>query len=303
MSIEKRNIEYPDVLQTLSLNTDKYRLTECLFITPESFSWRSDEFEVADFWYSNLGTNIIPLQGVLEFNPEDEEMITNDSLQDFTYKLRDGRYRHRLMFDWSLDYHNLVSQFSGQKVRVVYASGNVLRAYINDADEVYGLLTNTFELEKIKFTTINSTGNSNLLIELNNALDLNYEVEVDWSPKLMDRLVVNIQLIYGESTITLRVKYNSENITGISASDITITDDIYGDITFSQFEPGEGVYVLGGFSDNLVSGCLSLQSSFYIGAKRYNYKFTAQITQNLDFIDGTNFELISGDNLDLIDKI
>lgn len=299
MTIRKQNITIPDTLRTFDQNTDKYKLTESLFITPEDFTFTAAQFIDDDFWYDNLGINIFPLHGITQFSNEDTKNTFVESQQDFTYLLNKGKYRQRVRYDWSLDYHQLINELSGQNLRIIYVSGKILRATETSAGLIRGVSLSAFELEKILFNTGDSIGNSELFLELLDSDEINvsgYEVEVDWQPKKMDRLVINIALTFSEDAITMLLKYLNQNITGISASDITITDDINGDITFSTFVPGNGVYLLSGFSDTIRNACINIQSTLYIGRKRFTFIIAVIVENNFIYEDDDNKIYENDDN-------
>ena len=299
MSIRKTHIAIPDTLRTFANNSDKYKLTESIFITPTDFTFTESEFIDNDFWYDNLGVNIFPLHGITAFAPSDVAAKFEESIQDFKYKIDNGKYKQKIKYDWSLDYHQLINELSGQDLRIIYVSGNVLRA-VKDGLEIKGFKTSQFELEKIMFTLGNSTGNSELSIELLDPDELNtlgHEVEVDWQPKKMDRLVLSIDLIFTEDTITLSIKHLNTNITGIVSSDITITDNINGNITFTTFVPGDGIYILEGFSDVITVATLTIKSTIYIGCKEVIYKVVAFVVDNMIFADSNNAIFADGNNV------
>ena len=305
MSITKRNITIPDTLRTFERNSDKYKLTESLFITPDDFTFTTAQFEDDDYWYSQLGINIFPLHGITSFASEDTKNTYQESIQDFSYKTNNGKYKQRVRYDWSLDYHQLINELSGQNLKVIYVSGRVLRATQPSTGVISGFTMSLFDLEKILFTTPDTVGNSELFLEWADSNELNetgYEVEVDWNPGKMDRLVLNIQLVVGDESLTMGVKYLSENITGISSGDITITDALNGNITFTTFVPGDGIYILSGFSDTLTHACLYIQSTLYIGYKKFTFIAVVTVDVGFDLMSGDGFDLMSGDGFDLITK-
>ena len=300
MSTYKVNTSIPDTLRTFERNSDKYKVTDTLFITPSDFVFTPEEFEDNDFWYDNLGVNLFPLHGVAAFNSEDEKNQITQSKQDFGYKTTNGKYKHRYNFDWSLDYHKLINEISGQKVNVIFVSRRVLRATEKTDGNIKGFTVDLFDLEKIMFDNGSNNGNSELYIELFDSDELNvngYECEVDWTPQKLDRLVLNISLSFGEDSITMLIKHLSNKITGIKSSDITITDDKNGDITFSTFIPGDGVYLLSGFSDTITTACLYIQSTLYIGAKRFTFVYRVVVINNMLLADGNNMVLANGENV------
>lgn len=298
MSIERRNITLPDTLRTFARNSDMYKLTESLFITTDNIIFTEDEFEDIDFWYSELGINIFPLHGINEFASKDIDSQFVTSRQDFDYKINNGKYIHEFKYDWSLDYHKLINEISGSTVKVIYRSGNVLRAK-NVSGDVTGFSISKFELEKLLFSNGDSIGNSKLMLEWLDSDELNvygYDVEVNWNPQKLNRLVLNINLTFAEDTITMYVRYLGQEITGIQASDITITDDINGNIEFGVFVPGSGVYQLSSFSKVITTACMNIQSTLYIGAKRFTFTVVVAITNNFIYENGDNKIYENGDN-------
>ena len=300
MTIYARNITYPDLLRTFDNNSDNFKFIDSLFITPGDYTFSEADFLDVDFWYDQLGVNIFPLHGVTDFNSTDKPTQYITSLQDFDYPANKGKYKQEFKFDWSLDYHKLVNEISGQNVNIIYASGQYLRATKLPTGEIKGFATSLFNLEKILFNVNNSQGNSPLTIELLDSDELNvsgYEVEVDWQPKRLDRKVINLNLTFSEDTIVMAIDYLQNPVTGITASDITITDHINGNITFSTFIPGGGVYQLRGFSNTITNACLYIQSRIYIGAKRFTFKVIVIIVNNMLFADGNNVVLADGNNM------
>lgn len=299
MSIQK-NTSLPDTLRTLVRNSDEYKDTTSLFFSDVDFSFTTDEIIDIDSWYENLGVNIFPLHGVTSFNDESRKTAFKESEQDFEFKTVPGKYKHKFGFDWSLDYRNLIAELSGQKLNVYYISGRVIRGVEKEDGTIRGFETSLINIEDILFPSGGNSGTSEVLIQLNDVNELNetgYEVEVDWEPGKLDRLALNIGLTFGETSITLLLKHLNNNITGVEASDITITDDINGDIGFTTFVPGDGVYQLSGFSDTITTACIYIQSTIYIGAKRFSYVYRVIVINNMLFADGNNVVLANGENV------
>jgi hypothetical protein len=306
MSI-KKTYSTVDTLRTFAINRDEFHQADTIFVTPEDFTMTESQFADVDYWYTQLGINIFPIHNPCDFQIQDNETGYKQSLQDFTLKTTTRKYRHKIKYNISLDYHKLLSELSTQKLNVIYASGNVLRAVQLTSGLIKGFETSAFELEEMLFSTFQSLGNSDLFIELADSDELNvygYETTVSWLPSDIDRLVLNISLVYSTDTITMSVKYLDENITGIQSSDITLTDDYLGTLTFSTFIPGDGIYQMISFKDsggNIVTptvGCLYIQSTIYIGQKRY--RFTASVITTSPWIllgAGDNFVTFGGDQL------
>lgn len=306
MSI-KKTYNAVDTLRTFAINRDDFHQADTIFLTPEDFTMTESQFADVDYWYTQLGINIFPIHNPSEFQIQDNEPGYKQSIQDFTFKTTPRKYRQKIKYNLSLDYHQLISEMSGQRLNIIYASDNVLRAVQLTNGLIKGFKTSAFELEEMLFSTFQSLGNSDLFIELANSDELNvygYETTVSWIPSEIDRLVLNISLVYSTDTITMSVKYLNENITGLQSSDITITDDNHGSLIFSTFIPGDGIYQMINFLDsgsNVVTpttGCLYIQSTIYIGRKKY--RFTASITTISPWIllgAGDNFVTFGGDQL------
>lgn len=302
MTILSANTTIPDTLRTLSANTDKYKITDSLFITPSDFVCTTDELEDRDFWYDNLGINLFPLHRITNYTNESTKNQITESLQRFGYKTAQGKYKFRYNFDWSLDYHNLIDDLSGQKVNVILISGNVIRTALKSDGNIKGLTVDLFDLEPILFDDGNGSGNSELFIELaeiNKSNETICEVEVDWIPGKINREVLNIDITFGDDSMTLLIKHLSNTVSGIKASDITITDDINGDISFNTYIPGNGVYKLIGFDKTITTACMYIQSTIYIGAKRFAYNYIVVITNNMVTEYGDNMVTEYGNNMTL----
>lgn len=298
MSIKKQISTYPDTLRTFAINSNNFKQVESLFVTPDTFSFTTEQFEDADFWYSNLGVNIFPIHSASDFTIMDSETVYKESLHNFTFKTDDGKYRHKVKFNFSLDYHQLLNELSGQKLRIIYASGMWLRATQSTPGVIQGFQVSAFELEKILFNLNTSIGNSDIFIELLDTDDLNirgYERQMTWSPADMDRLVLNIILLYAVDTVTMYANYLGEPITTIESSDITWNDDASDPLTFSLFLNSGGVYQMGGFSPELpTTGCLSVQSTLYIGQKRYQFTASVSISRILGHFEGGVYGMFEG---------
>lgn len=300
MSIKKQILTYPDTLRTFAINSDNFKQVESLFVTPDTFSFTAEQFDDPDFWYQNLGVNIFPIHSASDFTIMDSETAYKESLHNFTFKTDAGKYRHKVKFNFSLDYHQLLSELSGQKLRIIYASGLWLRATQSSTGIIQGFQTSAFELEKILFNLNSSTGNSDLFIELLDVDELNimgYEKQMAWSPSDMDRLVLNIILLYGVDTVTMYANYMGEPVTTIESSDITWNDETNDPLTFSLFINSGGVYQMGGFSPALpTTGCLSVKSSLYIGQKRYQFTASVSVSHVRQHFESGNYEMFESAN-------
>lgn len=298
MTLHKTNT-IPDLLRTFEKNTNKYKLTHSLFITDVDFSITESEFEDSSFWYDHLGIDIFPLHNITQFAPEDEKNVLIQSKQDFTYKARNGKYKHRVSYDVGLDYHQLLNSIDNNELRVIYVSNNVIRGTKVGTDDIRGFKLSSFSVEKLEFAINSTVGTTQIFLELFDSDELNvngYEVEVDWSPRLIDRLVMKINLTFYESYIIANLTYQGEAITNVSSNDVTITDINNGNITFSLSNIGSGLYKLSNFSNTMTESCIYVKSTLYIGTKRFNYTFVVAVTTNALFQDGDNILFQDGNN-------
>jgi hypothetical protein len=296
MSIVNKNI-IPDTLRTFEINSDRFHQVDSIFVTPESFSFSLSDFSDADYWFSQLGINIFPIHSISDYSPQDDPTAYNKSKQNFTYQTNSGKYRHKLKYNFSLDYHKLINELSSE-IRIIYASGTTLRALSTDGENVKGFKISAFNLEKMLFGNLQSIGNSEILIELDDPNELNiygYETQVNWTPQQMDRLVLNISISYGTESMTLYIRYLELPITTISSSDITWTDDLNGSISVSLSNIGHGYYLVNGFSEQPTDGMLSIKSTLYIGQKRYSFVSTVTMENNVLWLNGEDRLWLNGE--------
>lgn len=300
MSTSNKNTNIPDTLRTFETNTNAYKNTTSIFATPADFSMSKTDIIDNDSWYEELGINLFPLHRIADFKEEGAKNTLKESQQDFLLKTGKGKYNHRFSFDWSLDYHVLLNELSGQKLNFFYISNRVIRGVEKADGTIKGFESSLVDIEPILFASGGNSGTSEMFIQLLDSNELNesgYEVEVDWEPAKLDRLALNIDLSFGEDSITMFIKHLSNTITGIKASDITITDVVNGDITFSTYVPGDGIYLLSGFSDTITTACLYIQSTIYIGYKKFSFNYVVTVVNNMVLEDDNNMVTEYGNNM------
>jgi hypothetical protein len=302
MTVVKNISQLPDTKQGFEQNINNLTMIGGILICEPDFTIPIADINDVDSWYTEMLANqFTPLHNVKEFEPLDKETGLNESLQDFTYETYKGQYRNKSKFDWSIDYHKLVNELNGTNKYVIYYDLNWnIYATSDDGVNLRGFKTNRLILEKLLFSIGTTPAFSVLDIELYDSDELNVNgvvQKVDWNPEDLDRRFINIKVEYiDQNTLNFSVTHNGENIDDISSSDVTVTDERNGVLTFSLFSYLGGVYQLSGFSDNLISGKLEVLATLYIGCVAYSYKVVVEVSNNFVFEDNENFVFEDGEN-------
>jgi len=305
MAVIKQISALPDTKQGFEHNINNLTLIGGVLICEPDFTIPIADINDIEEWYTEMLANqFTPLHNVKEFESLDRETGLNESLQDFTYEIDKGQYRNKLKYDWSIDYHKLVNELNGTDKNVIYydLNWNIIGT-TDDGINLRGFKTNRLILEKLLFSIGTTPAFSVLDIELydSNELNVNGVIQkVDFNPEDLDRLFINIKVEYvDQNTLNFSATHNGVDIDDISSSDVTVTDERNGVLTFSLFSYLGGVYQLSGFSDNLISGKLEVLATLYIGCIAYTYKvIVAPIIVNYDFEDSDNFEFEDSINYD-----
>lgn len=307
MSIRKDISTLPDTKRTFN-DTNNFSLIKTVFLVNDDFSIPIASIDDYSLWSAQLSSaNLTPVHKVLEFNPENEEQQFNESTQDFSYSIRNGRYRQKAKISTTLAKHKSLTSASGANMRVVYAdrNGNV---YLTSEDGVnaIGFTTNRVEVGKFLFSTDQEPAFTILDIELRDSDELNVNGVIEavtFDIETVDRLFPDITIDYiDDDTLNFTVSYNGVDVNTIGASDITITDSVNGALTFSLFSYLGGVYQLSGFSSDLTTGTISILSNLYLACENYfNVQVVTPSVTNYDFESGTNYDFEDGTNYDFND--
>lgn len=306
MSIGRKISTYPSTGRTFTDNTNDLTHISGVFLIDDDVIIPTDDVLSFDYWFETLfkDGSIIPIHGIKTFTINDEDILTNVSLLNKTYKLGTGKYRHQLSFLCSLEFHQVLEAISGTNKSIIYYDQNrnliLMQGY-------KGLPVSSFIVKKFEFPTVGKPAMSSILIELKNSDDLsvNGTIEkVDWNPALVDRVYVTINVLYIDTdTINFEILHNGVAVETIEAVDCTVTDDAGGDMTFITFNRTEGQYTLNNFSGDVTNGTLKILDSFYLGCTKYTYTATVAIENDFYLLDDDSFALLDDDNFILLEII
>ena len=308
MSIARNISSLPDTKRTFGVAGNTLAQIRGIFLAKKTFTFSSvDDFKDIDSWHTALeNEDITPVHYVKEFDVLDDETIIGESQQDFSYKLRSGKYRHKLSYDFSLDLHQVLETISESDLYVFYWDKNLnIYGTSDDGTTVRGFKTNRIILEKILFQVGSNPGFSVLDIELRDSDEINENgvvEKVEWYPSDVDRLFITIDIQYLDSqTLNFTASYMGTPIgSGIEASNVTITDNVNGDILFSLFDINGGVYKLSGFSNNITNGLLQILAPLYLGCSKYFVRISVPIESTFLLLDDDDFALLDDDGFNLL---
>lgn len=303
MSIRKNITSLPNTGRTFESDLNGFGYVSGIFVTQTNFEFEDEEeFNDLDKWRGYMDTGkIIPLHYVKQRESLDQETEYQESNLDFSYRTYKGKYRHKLFYVWTLDKHKLVETLSGGSYRVfIYDRNNNIYATRTNVP-IKGLLATRIQLEKLIQATENDPAFSPLDIEYKDPDELNiygYIKKVDWQPTDIDRLFMSLTIEYADTdNIHFSAAYNGAPVTNINDTEVFITDDVNGVLTFSTFELGSGIYKLSGFSNTVTSGKLEVVTDVYLGCNKYRVTITVSVVTNLQFEDDDTIVLENDDFL------
>lgn len=274
------------------------------FLTKKTWTVTNAQLEDNSYFFTSFDNgDLIPFHLVQSLVPNNEETIKQNSLHDFDYELRAGKYKHTMRFDWDIAFHQIVETYSGTDLYIIHYDQTGKLILAEESTGVYrGVKTDSIILQKPKlFGNGSEPSYSDLDIELKNGETFKV-IEVDWLPEQIDKLFVKVDVTnIGVDYLNFTVRYNSTNIEGIEASDVTIEDVTNGTIAGILLNYTDGVYQATGFSSALTTGCLTVNATAYLGRTRYRVVITVDITVGFDLLDGDGFDLLDGDTFDLLE--
>jgi hypothetical protein len=268
MSIGNQNITFSSTGQTFDFRKNKLGILTSVYLTPEDFNFPESDLEDEDTMFDHMvDGNIFPLHQVHVTEPQNKNQEFSESLQDFSYKTYPGKDIYSIKFDWRLDYHQLISQFNGQNLRVIFGYNNKKFLTTATGSNVQGFKLSNITLDDIE---INGTNLSPLRIELADKAERKVEVltEAGYSIDRIDRRFTSIEVSATSTEMNFTMYHLGTEVTNLISTDVTVTDDANGELTFSFNTSGLG-YLLDSFSDTLTRGCLRVVSEGYLGRNRY----------------------------------
>lgn len=301
MSIEKQISTYPSTGRDFSPPGNFLQNISGAFLTKKDFTVTCEQLEDSSYLFDAFENgDIFPLHLIQSVIPANEELKKQTSLQDYDYELRPGKYKHTLRFDWDVAFNQIVDTYSGTDLYIIHydGSGKLILSETGTTDTYRGVKTDSIILQKQKlFGSGAEPVYSDLDIELKYGETFK-EIQLDWLPDLIDKLFVKIDILTAAPTfITFTVKYNSTNITTLTNSDITIDDTVNGEISGVLLNFVNGAYRADNFSSNIVGGCLTVDSSVYLGKTKYRVSIAVTVTNSMIWGDGNNMVFGDGNNM------
>ena len=294
MSIGNQNTTFANVGQTFDFPKNKYGVLTSVLLTTSDFECLETDLQDEDTMFGHFQDgNIFPLHNVHVSESTVKQPNRTESIQDFSYETYPGKDIYSIKYDWRPDYHQLISQFNGQELRVIFGFNNKYYLTTQNGSNVMG-----FKLSNIKLNDIEIIGTnlSPLLLELGDKQERKSEVYTNAGYKLsdIDRRFISFDISATSTEINFTAYFLGNEVTNIISSDVTVTDDANGELTFNFAYYGLG-YLLNSFSDTFTRGCLSVLSEGYIGRTRYVVEAVVPY-DNFVFMSGDNFVFMSGDN-------
>lgn len=300
-------ITYSNTGQDFTRNFNKIKNITSVYLTPEDFTCDSTDLEDIDAMFNHMvDGNLFPLHEVYSLENQSKEPTYTESLQDSSHKTYPGKDIYKLKFNWRLDYHQLISQFNGKKLRVIFGIQNRYFLSVADGDNIKGFLLSGISLQDIELFGSNM---SPLRLELGNKTERASELLTLAGYRIneIDRRILEVTTTATANQMIVGVTFLGTVIETLITTDFTVTDDEYGELTFNYFNYNGGVYDLQTFfSDvtpvSLTSGCVQITSEAYIGKQRYLVEAVSTYA-NFVLQSSDNFVLQSGDNLTMINTI
>jgi hypothetical protein len=304
MSIIKTIPQLPDTKQTFdNENLNAWGYLSGYLVTTKDCTIPIADAGDFDVWFQKMqDEEITPLHFIREVEYVDEETPYKDSIQDYPIKLRQGKYRRKAKFTWTLEKHKYIEELSGTDLYIFeYDRNNRIKGTSDDGVNLRGFKTDSIWLEKRIYGTESQPEFSILDVQIQDADEYNTRgkiIEVDWDVRDIDRLFINIELgTVQPDLLTFKATYNGNEITDISGSDVTLTDDFKGVITADTFNYLSGFYQMTNFDKSLIRGVLKIQSSIYLGCTQYRASVVVEVGNNMIFGSGDNMIFGSGDNM------
>ena len=301
MSLNKQISTYPSTGRGFSVNHNFIHSCRGAYLTKKDFTFTDEDIKDEDYFFEQFEAgNIFPLHQVQEIENQNEDIEKIESIQGFTFKGSKGLISHILRFEWDLTFHQIIETYSGTDLNIIYYDGNKHLIYTVDQDSGLnrGFKTNRLILEN--FNPI-SDGSAPVLsgldIEWFDPDEINLygqSTKINWMPSIIDKWFLKITITsIGVNYINFTAKYISNDVTTLTSSDVTITDDFNGLISGVVVAYSGGVYKANNFNKNISNGCLQINSSAYLGKQRYRAVTTITYKVGFDLMDGDGFDLLN----------
>jgi hypothetical protein len=309
VSIRKTNITFSNTGQTFELNKASLGNITSLLLTTSDFTLSVSDLQDEDTMFNYmLNGDVFPLHNVFDVVTQTKQIVYTDSLLDNSFRSYRGKDAFTAKYNIRPDYRQLISQFNGhdKDLRLILCFNNEYYLTTQTGSNQRGFKISDINIEDIE---ILNDFNTPLRIELADKSERDSEVLTNSGYKInnIDRRILSIQTEATADIISLNIEYLGNGITGIVADEITVEDQQYGELTFTTFVPGAGIYQLSDFkfgvsSVSLTGGCISIQTEGYIGRQKYTVEIVITYA-NFNLLSDDNFTLLSGDNIILINSV
>lgn len=305
MSITKQISSYPSTGRGFAINHNFLYNISGIILTKRDFRITPSQLLDDSYLFSAMENgDIFPLHMIQDVIPENEDALEIESIRGNTYPQGKGVYRHVLKFNWTLEFHKIVETYSGTDLYAIYYDSNRHIILTEESEGVYrGLTTNMIHLLKPDmFTNGSQVSFSDLKVELSDPKEITEKgksIQLDWLPSAIDKVFVSLRIeSTGTDYVNFRAKHNTNDINGISVSDVSLIDNSNGNLPITLVSNLGGVYKVRVGGDLVTSGCLIVNSSTYLGQVRYVYQQVIQVINSFILENLTdNFIYEDGDNI------
>lgn len=270
----KLNLNLPEWVT----NKATYSRFAGIFLSLYDFKFNTlTDFLIENNWRNAISSEFLfPIHEAKENENQSEETLYYTSQQDFQYKIYDGKIRFVLRFNYNIEFHQLLSIYSGQYFKgFLYDKNNNLYGVI-DSTQIKGFDLDFIDLKKIILGNSQTPAWSELYLEFSDAQELlNAVIEKpDWIISKVKNVPLLISDITAPSSDVIKFlvtdTYCEIPIEGLLEADFTILDNTYGSISFDSFtELGEGYYQIDGDND-YTNGTINIDTLYYNASQEYN---------------------------------
>jgi hypothetical protein len=281
-------------------NENKFAKLKTVFLTLLDFDFDTeDNFLDEDYWFAGIKTgNIIPIINLKEMDDNTEPENYYINAQDSEIKISGGKYKFNFRAKYSLAYHHVLDQLSGQAFRVMFADMNKNIYACNLVGTIHrGFDVELFNVENKKFSSGVVPAWTQIRIVLADADQFDkYGVisQMDFNPNKLTIIFVDITDISSDASTDINFTVTDSEyglqILGLSASQVQIIDNT-GVLTIINFqELGEGNYSAT-VSDPLTFGSILIDDGTYYGNASYVISSTVAEITNITFASTTQMSL------------
>lgn len=245
---------------------------------------------------------IFPFHNAKSFITDDEEPIYKKSNHDFTWLMKARKYKHSMIFDYGMEFQQLVNSFSGTDLYIIYYDNdwNLLLTSDDGGVTYRGFKTSMINFEEPNFPTSTESMIKKLVIELKDSKELSERgqvVKLPYPPEIIDRLFAQLTVQMYIDHAILDISFRGIGIDSILSSDVIVTDDYNGLISFGLFNYLGGVYEISDFDNTPTAGCITITNSLYIARIRYITVSDVVVTNRVAFEDGSLVLFENGDHV------